>query len=287
MIWGVPVQRLVSCAGRLFGITNGASFNGPFQLISIDPITLQPGDVFTADSLICDAVASIPPCISRVEMVWSYYLDPATLQTMIKVGTNQKEINAIAVTPKALVASSAKVNQFQPRNRSWNRKRPYCDALPLLLPIGQSTIVTVEQVPDSSHPMGLQVFCLKPRSPLSTPQTSKRFQGSIDDAILFKEGLVMAGNHLSCFSNDIDFKRLGDILGFGIHLQACKTLRKPILSINCNLNSSMAKKCASRSRSKTIYSVEYIHKNDLGLSIQAAPSDQSLGLFLTNSFSRA
>lgn len=210
---GVSIQKLVSCAGRLFCIANGASYNGPFQLISIDPITLKPGDVFTSDSLISDAAASDSTLYICCGNGVIYYLDPATLQSINKVGTNQKEIITIAVTPQALVASSnQKLISFNLETGVEIASGPTGIPYPLLLPIGQSTIVTAEQVPDTSNPLGLKVFSLKSHSPLA-PQTQKIFQNSVSSAILFREGIVMAGNYLSCFSNDIDFKRLGDIQG--------------------------------------------------------------------------
>lgn len=205
-----PIQNLVNCGGKLFLALNGNDPSGPFQLMSIDPLTLQPGNAFTSDFPINCATASDTTIYLGCAKGVVYYVNPATL-TALKIGINQEGFTAIAVTAKALaIAANGVLASFNPITGAALQNGQTDYRMPILVPAGDDYIITAESAPCVSNPFGMKVFPLTSNISSTLPtQTQMKVELPIFSALIFDDQIVVAGAKINRFTNDIDLKPLG------------------------------------------------------------------------------
>lgn len=205
-----PIQNLVSCAGKLFCTLNGSGSSGPFQLISIDPLTLEPGDIFTSDFQITCATASDSTIYLGCAEGVVYYVNPNTLAGL-KIGTDQAGITAIAVTAKALaITANGVLASFDPVSGTALQSAQTGYQYPMLAPAGDDYIITAESAPCISNPFGMKIFPLTSHISSTLPmQTEMKVELPIFSALIFDDQIVVAGTKINRFTNDIDLKHLG------------------------------------------------------------------------------
>jgi hypothetical protein len=205
-----PIQNLVNCAGKLFCTLNGSGSSGPFQLISIDPLTLQPGDIFTSDFPISCATASETTIYLGCAQGVVYYVNPATLAGL-KIGTDQVGITAIAVTAKALaITANGVLASFDPISGTALQSAETGYQYPMLAPAGDDYMITAESAPMISNPFGMKIFPLTSNISSTLPtQTQMKVELPIFSALTFDDQIVVASTKINRFTNDIDLKPLG------------------------------------------------------------------------------